>query len=56
MRFVFSFVLIFCNYILSSQQSGYIFIENKGQWHHDVLFKTELKKRTSLYNEKWISL
>lgn len=43
MRIVFSLVLLFCHFILSSQQSGFIFIENKGQWHHDVLFKTDLK-------------
>ena len=43
MRIVFSLVLLFCQFILSSQQSGFIFIENKGQWHHDVLFKTDLK-------------
>ena len=35
----FSFVLLFCHFILSSQQSGFIFIENKGQWHHDVYSK-----------------
>ena len=43
MRIVFSLVLILCNFTLSSQQSGFILIENKGQWHRDVLFKTDLK-------------
>ena len=43
MRIVFSLLLILCNITLSSQQSGYILIENKGQWHRDVLFKTDLK-------------
>ena len=43
MRIVFSLLLILCNFTLSSQQSGFILIENKGQWHRDVLFKTDLK-------------
>ena len=43
MRIVFSLVLILCNFTLSSQQSGFILIGNKGQWHRDVLFKTDLK-------------
>ena len=30
MRIVFSLVLILCNFTLSSQQSGFILIENKG--------------------------
>ena len=43
MRIVFSLLLILWNLTLSSQQSGFILIENKGQWHRDVLFKTDLK-------------
>ena len=51
MRIVFSLVLILCNFTLSSQQSGFILIENKGQWHRDVLFKTDLKNG-HLYTNK----
>ena len=29
--------------VLISQQSGFIFIENKGQWNNEVKFKTDLK-------------
>ena len=36
-----SFSLIYL--VLISQQSGFIFIENKGQWNNEVKFKTDLK-------------
>ena len=44
-----SFSLIY--FVLISQQSGFIFIENKGQWNNEVKFKTDLKNG-HLYNCK----